>query len=730
MSDTSVACFDDAGHVLDEGPVSPPVQPSLLGNVNALALSLNLLGQPADPNRLTHEMGGVFDALAIVRMARNLGLKARLVSPKITNLADLPLPAMMELKDGRLFILAKVGVDGALVHDPVAAQSTPLAYDKFTEVWSGRLILMATRAQLAEGAGKFGVAWFIPSVVKYRRLLGEVLVQSFFLQLFGLISPLFSQVVIDKVLVHHSLSTLDVLVFGLVVIGLFEALLGALRTHMFSHTTNRIDVELGTRMFSHLLGLPLAYFQARRVGDSVARIRELENIRNFLTGNALTLVMDLLFTLVFLGVMFSYSGLLTLIVIVSLPCYVALSLLVTPALKTRLDEKFKRGAENQAFLVENVTGVETLKAMAVEPVMQRRWEEQLAGYVSAAFKAGDLANTASQVATLISKFSTAAVLWAGAHAVINGDLTVGELIAFNMLAGRVASPVLRLAQLWQDFQQAKLSLVRLADILDCRTESSLASAQVALPPIKGGVSFDKVVFRYAIDCPEILRGISLDIQAGEAVGIVGPSGSGKRTLTKLVQRLYTPERGRVLVDGMDLALVNATSLRRQIGVVLQENMLFTGTVRDNIALANPALSFDAVIAAAKLAGAHDFILELSQGYDTVLGERGLGLSGGQRQRIAIARALVTDPRILILDEATSALDAESEHIIQANMRPICQGRTVIIIAHRLSAVRQCDRIVTIEKGEVIEQGTHEHLMGCHGRYASLWAHQMGAANVA
>jgi len=702
--------------------------PRQTGNFSSLALALNLLGIPSEADRLVHEAAGAADALSLVRLARRMGLKARLVSPRPRELADMPLPALVEMTDGRILILAKIGADGVLLHDAATGQSMPLTAPAFAEIWSGRLILLATRAALAEGSGKFGVAWFIPAVVKYRHLLSEVLAESLFLQLFGLISPLFSQIVIDKVLVHHSLATLDVLVFGLVAISVFEALIGALRTWLFSHTTNRIDVELGTRMFGHLLGLPLAYFQARRVGDSVARVRELENIRNFLTGNALTLVMDLLFTVVFLGVMASYSAILTLVVILSLPCYVALSLMVTPILKVRLDEKFKRGAENQAFLVESIGGIETLKSMAVEPLMQQRWEGQLAGYVSSAFKAANLANNAGQIANLISKLSTAAVLWLGARLVIEGGLTVGELIAFNMLAGRVAGPVLRLAQLWQDFQQVRLSLARLADILDTRTETSLGSALVPMMKISGAVSFEKVVFRYRLDGPEILRGVSLDIAAGEVVGVVGPSGSGKSTLTKLVQRLFVPERGRVLIDGMDLALVDASSLRRQIGVVLQENWLMAGTIRDNIALADPGMAFPRVLEAAKMAGAHDFILDLPKGYDTELGERGNGLSGGQRQRIAIARALVTDPRILILDEATSALDAESERIIQDNMRTICQGRTVIIIAHRLSAVRMADRIVTVEKGEVVEQGCHDDLLAQGGRYASLWRHQLGVVH--
>jgi subfamily B ATP-binding cassette protein HlyB/CyaB len=615
-------------------------------------------------------------------------------------------------------------VDGVvLLHDAATGRTYSEALDGFDATWSGRLILVASRAVLAAGGSRFGIAWFVPAIVKYRRQLGEVLVGSFFLQLFGLISPLFMQVVIDKVLVHKSLSTLDVLVFGFVVISIFETLMGGLRAYVFSHTTNRIDVELGSRLFNHLLGLPLAYFQARRVGDSVARVRELENIRSFLTGNALTVVMDLVFTIVFLAVMLAYSALLTGIVIVSLPLFVVLSATVTPLLKTRLDEKFRRSAENQSFLVESVTGIETLKSMAAEPLMQRKWEAQLAAYVSIAFKASNLSSGANQVASLISKITTAALLWFGARAVIDGALSVGEIVAFNMLASRVSAPVLRLAQLWQDFQQVRLSMNRLGDILDARVET--ATGQTQTPQIIGEVVFDRVAFRYRADSAEVLRSLSLKIDAGSVVGIVGPSGSGKSTLAKLIQRLYVPERGRVLIDGMDLAVLDPASLRRQVGVVLQENMLFKGSIRDNIAFASPGMPFEKVCAVARLAGAHNFILELPQGYDTELGERGNGLSGGQRQRIAIARALATDPKILIFDEATSALDAESESVIHANMGRISAGRTVFIIAHRLSAVRGADRIITVEGGSIVEEGTHDELLERDGRYASLWRHQTG-----
>jgi subfamily B ATP-binding cassette protein HlyB/CyaB len=572
---------------------------------------------------------------------------------------------------------------------------------------------------------RFDITWFVGAIHKYRRLLGEVLVASFFLQIFALISPLFFQVVIDKVLVHRSMSTLDVLVIGLVAISVSETILGMLRTYVFAHTTNRIDVELGARLFRHLMALPIAYFQTRRVGDSVARVRELENIRQFLTSSALTLVVDLLFTFVFLAVMFYYSPLLTGVVLGAFPFYIAISAGATPLFRKRLDEKFRRGSENQAFLVESVTGAETLKAMAVEPQMQRHWEEQLAGYVAASFRVISLNNTASQAVQLINKLVIAFTLYFGAKLVIAGDLTVGELVAFNMLSSRVSAPVLRLAQMWQDFHQARLSVARLGDILNTRPEPSTSPTRAPLPALRGRIEFEHVHFRYRVDAPEVLRDVNFIITPGQVVGIVGSSGSGKSTLTKLVQRLYIPESGRVLVDGVDLSMVDVAWLRRQIGVVLQENVLFNRSVRDNIAFVDPTMPMERVIAAAKLSGAHEFILELPEGYDTIVGERGSSLSGGQRQRIAIARALITDPRVLIFDEATSALDYESEQAIQQNMQQIAAARTVFIIAHRLSTVRGADRIITLERGRIVEDGSHDELIGSNGRYAKLHLLQAG-----
>jgi subfamily B ATP-binding cassette protein HlyB/CyaB len=698
--------------------------------LDAFTLLLRYLGIAADPDQIRHRLAGrAMGVPEILRSAKEFDVKARALSTQWPRLERTPLPALAQWRDGRFVILGRVDAERALIHDPALGRPRVMSRAEFEAEWSGRLVLMARRASLTDLARRFDVTWFLQAIHKYRRLLGEVFVASFFLQLFALVTPLFFQVVTDKVLVHRGLTTLDVLVIGLLAVSLFETVLAGLRTYVFAHTTSRIDVELGARLFRHLLALPMAYFEARRAGDSVARVRELENIRSFLTSSALTLVIDLFFTFVFLAVMFFYSPLLSWIVVGSFPFYAALSAGVTPGLRRRLDEKFNRGAENQAFLVESVTGIETLKAMAIEPQMQQRWEEQLAGYVRASFRALSLGNWASQAVQLISKVVTALTLYFGAYLVIDGKLTVGELIAFNMLAGRVAQPVLRLAQLWQDFQQARISIDRLGDILNAPPEPAYKPSRAALPAITGAITFEHVNFRYRPDGPEILHDVSLHIPPGQVVGVVGPSGSGKSTLAKLIQRLYVPESGRVLIDGADLAMVDAAWLRRQVGVVLQENVLFNRTIRDNIALADPGMAMDRVIAAAKLAGAHEFILELPQGYDTMVGERGASLSGGQRQRIAIARALVTEPRILIFDEATSSLDYESERIIQSNLRKMAQGRTLILIAHRLSTVRGADRIITIERGRIVEDGSHDELIGTGGRYATLHRLQGGLHEV-
>jgi ATP-binding cassette, subfamily B, bacterial HlyB/CyaB len=701
---------------------APPLDPALL----CLVLIARLHGIAADPDQLAHEHmseGRPLETSDLLLAARQLGLQAKTVQTRSERLDRTPLPAIARSRDGAFFVLANATHERVLVQDPRVGRPESISLEALEARWSGELLLFSSAASAAGQLRRFDFTWFIPSVVRYRRMLGEVLLVSLALQLFALITPLFFQVVMDKVLVHRGFSTLDVVAVGLTAVIAFEVALTGLRSYVFSHTTSRIDVELGARLFRHLLGLPIPYFQARRVGDSISRIREMETIRSFLTGNALTLVLDLLFSVVFFAVMLQYSVPLTGIVLGSLPCYGALSLIFTPLLRAQLQEKFQRGAENQAFLVETVSGIETIKSMAVEPHWTRRWDGQLAQYIASSFRTGTLATLAQSGITLISKLVSVATMYLGAHLVIDQRLSVGELIAFNMLAGQVAQPVMRLAQLWTDFQQIGISVERLGDILNTPTET--AGNKRSLPPLQGRIAFDRVVFRYRPESEPVLRALDLVIEPGEVVGIVGRSGSGKSTLAKLAQRLYVPEQGRIAVDDIDLTLVEASSLRRQTGVVLQENVLFSRSIRENIALADPGAPLEAVIRCAQLAGAHEFVSQFPEGYDTLVGEHGSSLSGGQRQRIAIARALMSDPRILIFDEATSALDYESERIIQDNMRAICQGRTVLIIAHRLSAVRYANRIIVLDKGQIAEMGSHDALLRQGGFYARLHAMQQG-----
>ena len=686
----------------------------------------------ADPIQLAHQLGlngRIPSSGDLVRAARLAGLKARALSGiDAARLQRAPVPAIIGLHGGSFVVFG--GLDGQgryRVIEPAGQTLRVLSLPDFLAEWSGDVVLLARRPGSNSGSEPFGFRWFLPSLWRYRRPLGHILVASLFVQLFALVTPLFFQVVVDKVLAHKSLPTLTVVVVGLVGLGFFNVVLQYLRTYALSHTTNRIDVELGARLFHHLMRLPLGYFETRAAGQTVARMRELETIRNFLTGQGLSSVIDLAFACIFVGVLFAYSATLTLVVLASVPLYVLVAALIRPLLRERIKEKFNRGAASQQFLVEAVVGVQTIKASAIEPQMQVGWEERLAAYVRTSFEATQLGALGQNAIQYISALSNAGIMFFGAKAVIAGELTVGELIAFNMIAGQLMQPVLRMSQLFQDLQQVRISVERLGDILDMpveRTPSSLPQ----MPPLKGAVELRDVTFRYRPGMPEVLSSVSLAIQPGEVVGIVGASGSGKSTITKLVQRLYHPEQGQVLIDGIDIAQMDPAWLRRQIGVVLQENLLFNRTIHDNVALADPAMPRSAVMRVAELAGAHEFIAKLPQGYDTIIEERGANLSGGQRQRLAIARALATQPRILILDEATSALDYESERIIQANMREIVRGRTVLIVAHRLAAVRGANRIIGMRAGQVSEIGTHDELLRLQGGlYAHLWQLQSGQA---
>ena len=689
-----------------------------------------------DPAQLRHGLGHDRDIEAddLRRLAkREDGVRSKAIRTSFDKLDRTPLPALANGPNG-WFLIGRVAADEALVQIParhIGDAATPgtgsiskLTRDQLDAIWSGELVLITTRESIGGVSRAFDVSWFVPQIVKYRRLIGEVLLVTLGINLLGLASPLFFQNVIDKVLVHNTLDTLTVLMVGFTVVSVWETIFGWLRTRLYSETSQKIDVELGAKLFRHLLGLPLGYFEARRVGDIAMRVRQLETIREFLTNASLSVLVDPLFTIVFLVVMWIYSVKLFLISILTIPAYFAVAFLITKPLRARIEEKFERGAANNALLIESIGGIQTVKAGAVEPQWQDRWERQLAGYSLASQKVINLGNTGSQLIQLISKLNMAAILYFGAEAVIAKDMTVGGLVAFNMFAQRVSGPVIRMAQLWQEFQQVRIAIERLGDVLNMPVEPGTGS-RVALPAIKGHVSFEGVRFRYALDGPWTVEDIDLDIAAGATLGIVGSSGSGKSTLTKLLQRMYVPASGRILIDGIDIGQIDPAWLRRQIGVVLQENLLFNRSIRENIALAQPAMPLEQVIAAATLAGAHEFVVRLPQGYDTIIEERGTNLSGGQRQRLAIARALVTSPRILILDEATSALDAESEEIIQTNLKAMAKGRTVLIIAHRLSAIRQCDSIITLEAGRIIERGSHAELLALNGRYADLHRRQAG-----
>jgi subfamily B ATP-binding cassette protein HlyB/CyaB len=653
--------------------------------------------------------------------AHDCGLHTESVASSLLRLQTTPLPAIGRSAEGGYFVFRELDAEHVHISDPQDLASGVLDQSALGTFWTGQLILIGPRQNtFKRPARRFGFAWFLPAMVKYRRLLGQVLLVSLCLQLLALVTPLFFQVVMDKVLVHRGMSMLDVLAIGLLGVMLCESLLSVFRTYLFSHTASRIDAELGAKLFAHLMNLSSTWFQSRRVGDTVARLRELDTIRQFLTGNSLTLVLDLMFSVLFIAILFSYSGALTVIVLLSLPLYVVIALVITPALRNRLHECYSRGADNQAFLVESLNGIATLKSMAAEPVLRRRWDEQLAAYVKAGFRGRNLSAIGQESIGLIGKLVTALTLWMGARLVLEGDLSVGQLVAFNLFAARVAQPVLRLSQVWSELQQVGVSIARLGDILDTPSEQNTTSAGV-MSPLKGTVEFEQVRFRYRPESPEVLCGLNLRIEAGQVLGLVGRSGSGKSTLTRLLQRLYVPHDGRILIDGMDLAMVSPASLRRQMGVVLQENLLFHRSVFDNIALGYPQADRRAVEVAAQLAGAHDFIMALAHGYDTLVGEQGGSLSGGQRQRIAIARALMGDPRLLIFDEATSALDTESERVVTDNMHQLCIGRTVIIIAHRLQAVRHCHRIAVLERGAIIEQGSHEELLAQPtSQYAHLY----------
>ena len=570
----------------------------------------------------------------------------------------------------------------------------------------------------------FGPNWFWPAPKRHRAVLVQVLVASFVVQLFALANPLLIQVIIDKVITQRSLDTLQVLGIALVVVTLLEGVLGSLKTFLFSETTNRIDQRLGAEVIDHLLRLPLGYFDKRPVGELGSRIGELEKIRNFLTGQALTTLLDACFSVIYILVMVVYSWLLTLIALAVLPIQVGLTLIGAPLFRRQYRQAAEANAKTQSHLVEVLTGIQTVKSQNVEMVSRFSWQEFYAGYINRSFEKTISGTVLSQTSQVLQKLSQLMVLWVGATLVLSGDLTLGQLIAFRIISGYVTQPLLRLSSIWQNIQELKVSFERLADVIDTPQESNeVDKAKVPLPPIEGAVNFENLTFRFRPDAAPVLKDVNLQIKAGTFVGIVGQSGSGKSTLMKLLPRLYAPEEGRILIDGYDIDKVELYSLRRQIGIVPQDPLLFSGTISENIALTQPDVGSDEIVMAAKLADAHDFIMELPSGYSSPVGERGASLSGGQRQRIAIARTLLSNPKLLVMDEATSALDYETERRVCDNLVQALQDCTVFFITHRLATVRRADVIVVMHLGVVAEVGSHDELMAKRGRYYALYRQQ-------
>ena len=655
-----------------------------------------------------------------------MGLNPQLIAIPAELLPRLKAPAIIRWENG-FALLYEISPKRLIMAIPTEKEVIVKKPEEFIREWEtengqGQVLLLP---QSTEDEGeKFGFGWFWPELMKHKGILFQVFLASFFVQLFGLANPLITQVIIDKVLVQRSIDTLHVLGVFMVAVAAFEAMLTGLRTYLFVDTTNRVDLSLSSQVIDHLLRLPLDYFDKRRVGELAGRIGELERIRQFMTGTALTVVLDAIFSVIYVGVLLSYSIIMTLVALATIPLFTLLIVFVSPIIRRLLRKRAERYADAQSYLVEVLNGMQTVKAQTIELTSRWSWYERYARYVSAGFKTVITSTAASSFSGFLNKLSGLLLLWVGAYRVLNGDMTLGQLIAFRIIASNVTGSLLRFVQVWQSFQETAMSVERLRDIMDADTEADENNRNnIPMPEIKGAVKFEDVSFRFGSSGPLQLVNINLEFEPGQFVGIVGQSGSGKSTLMKLVQRLYDPMSGVISVDTYDISKVELYSLRRQIGVVLQDTLLFNGSVQENISLTNPDATTEEITEAAKIAVAHDFIMGLSNGYNTVVGEKGSSLSGGQRQRIAIARTILQNPHLLILDEATSALDYRSERDVSRNIQEHFKGRTVFFITHRLQTVQQADVILMMDKGYVVEKGTHDELMTLKGSYYSLYQQQ-------
>lgn len=656
----------------------------------------------------------------IIRILKDSGFKASYRNFKtLDELKKYPFPAIIVLKDKSYSVVLGVKAEKVLYFNPKDKKISEVSAEEFENLWKKKAIVLYPKFKVTPFY--LNLKWVFNEFFKYRSIFSQVILSSIFIQFFALVTPLFLQIIVDKVLPHFAMSTLHVVGIAFLIVILFDGILNYMRNYLIYHTANKIDAGLGAKVYRHLLSLPFRYFETRRVGNIIARVRELETLRQFMTNISLSVLLDTVFSVIFVGIMFIYSVFLTLIALLFIGILALISFVSTPIIKRKLDEKFQKGAQVHAFLVESITGIQTIKSLAIEGKMVKNWENYLGEYILSGFKLSNLANQVFTPSQTLQKIMILAVIYLGVSQVLENKMTIGQLVAFQMFASQLTIPILRLVHMWQDFQQARLSLERLGDIIN--TPSEVESGTTRLGDIKGEILFKNVSFKYSYDSPEVLKNVNFRILPGQLVGIVGRSGSGKSTLAKLIQRLYLPTEGNIFIDGIDIKQISPIFLRSKIGVVLQESFLFSGTVKENIAIAKPDASMDEIVRAAILAGAHEFIQEMPFGYDTLIEERGESLSGGQKQRIAIARALITNPKILILDEATSSLDYESERKILETLRKLKGTRTIIFISHRLFFMKECDFILVIDKGRLVEAGTHDMLIRKEGLYAYLYRQQ-------
>ena len=675
---------------------------------------------------------GIVTLQLCAALGESLGLQTQLAEVPFELANRIETPTFVEFKNNEIAILFEINNNQFRVGRPLHSIEN-FNNDELKNLISdeNKLPVLLFRKTERTPEKKLTLSWFKPSIIKNRKPLTQVLIASILVQLFQLMNPLIVQQIIDKVIGQNGVNTLPVLATLLLGFAFFENVLTALRTNLFIDTTNRIDISLGEQIIDHLLRLPLNYFDKRSVGELSSRLGEMEQIRSFLTGTALTVLLDAIFSIIYIGIMLIYSWILTIVALILVPILGLITFGVSPVLRKQIRAKAECNAKTQNHLVEVLTGIQTVKAQNFEINARWKWKERYSKYISEGFRNAVTSSSSNSITKLLNQISSLSVLCVGSYLVIRGQLTLGQLIAFRIISGYVTTPLLRLSNLYQSFQQTAISLERLSDILNNPQESTIQDrSNIPMKTISGSVRIEDVSFGFKDKGPLQVTNVSLEVSQGEFVGIVGQSGSGKSTLMKLIPRLYDTLAGTIFVDDYDISKVELYSLRRQIGIVPQDSLLFDGTVQDNISLTNPDATSDEIIAAAKVAFAHDFIMKLPLGYNTPVGERGGGLSGGQRQRIAIARTVLQNPRMLIMDEATSALDYESERRVSVNLMEYFRSRTVFFITHRLPSIRHADKIIVMHDGKIDEVGTHDNLMSLKGRYYALYLQQEASSEIA